>query len=288
MTKSTLMHLRIPFSYFLLPVFLFAASLADDINWIRFTVAFIVIHFLLYPASNAFNSYYDRDTGSIGGLKNPPPVDRELLSVSLIIDCLAVICGFILSWQFAGAVFFYGICSKIYSHDKTRLKKKPILSWLGTGIVQGGFIFLVAYFAIQGKSLFFTPPTHIIYASVLASLFMLGFYPLTQIYQHEEDKKHGDTTISMLLGIRGTFIFSGLILLVSSIGFCWFFASLGRPVLSLLFVVLQLHAAGYLVHWFMLAIKNEKNANYWHSMRMNIISATGMNLFCVLLLVIRG
>lgn len=288
MTKSTFMHLRIPFSYFLMPVFLLAAGLADRINWISFTIAFLIMHFLLYPASNAFNSYYDRDDGSIGGLKNPPAVDKDLLPVALVLDCLAVIFGFLLSWQFAVALFFYGICSKLYSHDKIRLKKMPVISWLGTGIVQGGFVFLVAYFAIQGKSVFFPPPAHVLNASVLVSLLMLGFYPLTQIYQHEEDRKHGDTTISMLLGVRGTFILSGFLLTVSTVGLCWFFASLGKSAFSLLFIILQLHAAGYLLHWFLLVVKNGRNADYEHSMRMNIVSATGMNLFCLLLLLIRG
>jgi 1,4-dihydroxy-2-naphthoate octaprenyltransferase len=270
-----------------MPVFLMAACFADDMNLTRFTLAFLVIHFLLYPASNAFNSYYDRDTGSIGGLKNPPAVDRELLPVSLMLDCLAVICGCFLSWQFAAAVLFYGICSKIYSHDKIRLKKRPVLSWLGTGIVQGGFVFLVAYFAIQGKSVFFMPPVHVAFASLLISLIVMGSYPLTQIYQHEADGQRGDTTISMLLGIRGTFIVSGLILLISAVGFCWLLADLGKAVLPLLFAVLQLHTAFYLLHWFKLVLKDEKNADYEHAMRMNAVSATGMNLFCVLFLVIR-
>jgi len=233
------MHPGIPFSWFPMPVFLLAACFTDDIGWTRFSMAFIVIHFLLYPASNAFNSYYDGDTGSIGGLKNPPAVDSELLPVSLMLDCLAVIFGCFLSWQFAAALLFYGICSKIYSHDKIRLKKRPVVSWLGISIVQGGFIFLVAYFAIQDKSLFFKPPPHVVYASVLISLLMMGSYPLTQIYQHDADEKRGDMTISMLLGIKGTFIVTGLILLISAAGFCCLFAGLGKPVLSLLFAVLQ-------------------------------------------------
>ena len=32
---------------------------------------FVILHILVYPASNGYNSYMDRDEGSIGGLKNP-------------------------------------------------------------------------------------------------------------------------------------------------------------------------------------------------------------------------
>ena len=37
-----------------------------------------------------------------------------------------------------------------------------------------------------------------------------GVYPLTQIYQHEQDLADGVTTISYKLGYRGTFIFSAI------------------------------------------------------------------------------
>jgi hypothetical protein len=41
----------------------------------------------------------------------------------------------------------------------------------------------------------------------VASLFIGSVYPLTQIYQHEADKKDGVTTISYKLGYVGTFFF---------------------------------------------------------------------------------
>src|SRR3954471_3392589 len=45
-------------------------------------------------------------------------------------------------------------------------------------------------------------------AMLIATLLIGAYYPLTQIYQHEEDSARGDVTISILLGIKGTFIFS--------------------------------------------------------------------------------
>ena len=78
MKKSTLLHLRIPFSFFLLPVFLFAAAIVDVFDWGNFWMLFFILHFLVYPASNGYNSYFDKDEESIGGLKNPPKVSKEL------------------------------------------------------------------------------------------------------------------------------------------------------------------------------------------------------------------
>jgi 1,4-dihydroxy-2-naphthoate octaprenyltransferase len=44
----------------------------------------------------------------------------------------------------------------------------------------------------------------------VASLFIGSVYPLTQIYQHEADKKDGVTSLSYKLGYSGTFVFSGI------------------------------------------------------------------------------
>lgn len=62
--KATWLHLRIPFSLFLMPVFLFATSQAESINFREWFLAFVAIHLFLYPASNAYNSYFDRDEGT--------------------------------------------------------------------------------------------------------------------------------------------------------------------------------------------------------------------------------
>src|SRR3954469_16180666 len=94
-SKSTLLHLRIPFSYFLLPVYLFAVSVSPNITEKRLLWVFIILHLLLYPASNGFNSYFDKDEKSIGGLKNPPPVQKGLYWTSLLLDMVAVVVGFI-------------------------------------------------------------------------------------------------------------------------------------------------------------------------------------------------
>ncbi len=96
LTKSSILHLRISFSYFLMPTYLFALNCAEKpIPW-KTVLVFFILHFLLYPASNSYNSYYDRDTDSIGLLKNPPPVEKELLTVSLMLDALAVLLS--LNW----------------------------------------------------------------------------------------------------------------------------------------------------------------------------------------------
>ena len=141
--KSTLLHLRIPFSFFLLPIFLFAMATArfrmDYNSWL----VFAILHLLLYPASNGFNSYYDKDEKSIGGLQNPPPVSKQLLIYSLLLDLIAILLALSLDFGFALMIFGYGMVSKAYSHPSIRLKKYPILGWLTIGIFQGFFTVLM-------------------------------------------------------------------------------------------------------------------------------------------------
>src|SRR5690606_37770715 len=84
--KETLVLLRLPFSVFLLPVLLFAWSLSPERNPLTALLVFFILHLLVYPASNGYNSYHDKDTGSIGGLKAPPQPKEELLWLVTAMD----------------------------------------------------------------------------------------------------------------------------------------------------------------------------------------------------------
>src|SRR4051812_7917758 len=125
--KSVWLHLRIPFSLYLMPFFCFALSQSQDPKLLNVILSFLVIHLFFYPASNGYNSYYDKDEESIGGLKNPPPVDKDLYKAALLFDAIALGLSLIISWRFAVMVLIIGMVSKAYSHPAVRLKKYPIL-----------------------------------------------------------------------------------------------------------------------------------------------------------------
>lgn len=150
--KATWLHLRIPFSLFLMPIFLFATSQAESINPTNWLLAFVAIHLFLYPASNAYNSYFDKDKGSIGGLEKPPPVSKELYWVALFFDLIAVLIAGFISWQFAADLLIYGLVSKAYSHPAIRLKKYAFVSLLVVAIFQGFFTYMMSMQAIMGVS----------------------------------------------------------------------------------------------------------------------------------------
>ncbi len=89
-SSSTIRLLRIPFSFFLSPLFFFALSQVADIDWTRAGLIFLILHFFIYPASNGYNSYMDRDTDSIGGLEKPPPPSPDLFLTTIVLDLAEV------------------------------------------------------------------------------------------------------------------------------------------------------------------------------------------------------
>ena len=286
--KNIILHLRIPFSLFLMPVFWFAVSQSQNPNWGIAAGLFLVLHLLIYPASNAYNSYFDKDEGSIGGLENPPPVSLELFYISWILDIVAIIVAYFLGgWILSLALIIYSSISKAYSNDKIRLKKYPIISWVTVGIFQGAFTYLTVIQAVDKIELREIWQNKYLFPAILSSLNLLGFYPMTQIYQHEEDARRGDMTMSRLLGIKGTFIFTASIFLFVTIGFFFYFQETliyNFPAFAIYLLVMS-PVLIYFNLWFLKVLKNENQADFHHTMRLNMLGSVCLNLFFILLLI---
>ncbi|GAB4333663.1 MAG: hypothetical protein OHK0038_09990 [Flammeovirgaceae bacterium] len=275
-----------------MPVFLFAAATVSEqksLNIFNFCLAFVALHFFVYPASNGYNSYFDKDEGSIGGLETPPPVEKELYDVSLIFDVIGLLIALCISIEFAISLFVYGLASKAYSHPSIRLKKRPFMGWLTVGFFQGAFTWWMSYRAVINESyrlpykelcnaLFFFD--ELILPALLSSVLLLGSYPMTQIYQHEEDSKRGDKTLSLILGIRGTFIFTMVCFSVAAMGFTYYFWKImNNWKLAIAFHVFLVPVFVYFILWAIRTFNDEKEANFRSTMRLNLISSLCMNLF---------
>ncbi|MBX2911422.1 MAG: UbiA family prenyltransferase [Cyclobacteriaceae bacterium] len=278
---STLLHLRIPFSYFLMPVYFFALGNSPNFNESRIVISFLAIHLLLYPASNGYNSYFDKDDKSIGGLKDPPPVRQGLYFAALLMDVMAVLLGLQVSILFATMLFIYGMASKAYSHPSVRLKKHPVGGWLVTGFFQGFFAFLMGYEGINSLGLNGFLKPNILIPAALSSVMLMGSYPMTQIYQHEEDERHGDKTISMVMGVRGTFLLTAVLFVLASSGFFVFFEICFNTKYAILFLAFLSPALVYFLVWFWKVNSDGSLANYGWAMWLNFISATCLNGFFI-------
>lgn len=279
---STLQLLRFPFSYFLMPVYFFALSFVEHIDWLRAGLIFLLIHLLLYPSSNGYNSYMDRDTGSIGGIKHPMQPTRELFYVTVIMDILAGALSFFISAWFGLAFVFYIICSRLYSYRGIRLKQYPIIGYLTVIINQGAVIF---FMVAHGASIDLT--VNVSNVGMLASGFLIGgFYPITQIYQHQQDKEDGVKTISILLGKRGTFFFCAV---MYTIAFGLLFMDYMNNSALNDFLVLQAFFVPVIVfflRWFIMVWKDGDKADFKHTMQMNWLAGTCTNLAFITIIII--
>jgi 1,4-dihydroxy-2-naphthoate octaprenyltransferase len=279
---SIVLHLRIPFSFFLLPVYLFALAISPNFGESRLIWSFIIIHLFLYPASNAYNSYFDKDEKSIGGLKNPPPVTKGLYFVSLFFDFIAIVLALVkVGWLFSFMLLIYGLVSKAYSHPSIRLKKYPLKGWLVIGLFQGFFTFLMCYVGINGFGIENLMQAKVLFPALLTSIMLWGNYPMTQVYQHEEDAKHGDKTMSMLLGIRGTFIFVQIVFALAAASFVIFFNQYYSIALGYDFLIALSPVVLFFMFWFYKVWNDESQANYSYTMWLNFISSLCLNGFFI-------
>jgi 1,4-dihydroxy-2-naphthoate polyprenyltransferase len=282
--KSTVKHLRLPFSFHLMPVFLFALSQAGTINWKNTTLAFLILHILIYPSSNGYNSYQDKDETSIGGLKYPPKVSENLFYVTLLFDLAGIVLALFVSLNFSLFVVLYVLISRAYSYRKLRLKKYAIIGFLTVFLFQGAFSYLMVSSALTEFSfaLFFTA-NNLICMSV-ASLFIGSVYPLTQIYQHQSDKKDGVTTISYKLGYFGTFVFSSVMFGIASALLYYYFDKKDQIIALILFFTLMFPVVIRLLLWFNKVRKDSTHANFENTMSMNLMASACMNTYFFILI----
>jgi 1,4-dihydroxy-2-naphthoate polyprenyltransferase len=284
--RNTIRHLRIPFSLLLMPVYMFALSQADQFIWPDAVAGFLILHFLLFPSTNGYNSYEDRDSSSIGGLKYPPRVSRNLFKVTLVMDFLAIGSGFWISFPFVMMTTLFIVMSRVYSFRQIRLKKYPVSAFIIVFIFQGGFVYLMASESITHvfKNHSFSY-NHLI-CMLISSFFMGSMYPLTQIYQHESDRKDGIVSISAKLGYFGTFVFSGVLFALGTGLMCYYFLNIHQAGAILLFAIFIIPVVLRMAKWFNGVKSNPLNADYDHTMQMNRWSAWSMNLFFITLFVI--
>jgi 4-hydroxybenzoate polyprenyltransferase len=151
----------------------------------------------------ALNSAYDRDEGDIAYLRRPPTPPAHLASFGFCLMTLGMLGSFLLPAGYRAA---YAIClglSVLYSVPPFRLKAVPGADWV---INMWGFGTLTPYagWAATGIPLDYT---HGMVLLAFCPLFA-ALYPLTQIYQLEEDSRRGDRTLALMLGVRRSLLVS--------------------------------------------------------------------------------
>jgi len=280
---STIKLLRIPFSFFLSPIYFFALAQVPRINWFNAVLIFFIIHFLIYPASNGYNSFMDRDTESIGGLEKPPPPSRQLFRVTVVLDSIGILLSLFIGPVFTLVILFYIGASKAYSYRGIRLKKYPYLGYFIVILFQGAVTFWLVYYGSNSEQNIWVPWQ----GMVICSLLVGGFYPLTQIYQHKQDLDDGVNTISYKLGYIGTFIFCAIVYILAWVFMAQFFISNKHRDQLLVIGIFFIPVIVFFIRWFVLVYRNTKEANFKNTMKMNWLAATCTNISFLILLIWR-
>jgi 1,4-dihydroxy-2-naphthoate octaprenyltransferase len=286
---SFLILLRIPFSFYLLPVFLFALSYAESIDIEKSTHLFILLHLLIYPASNGFNSFQDKDKTSIGGLSNPPQPNNTLLYVSMALNLIAIAYSYWIHPFLCLLITCYIIASIAYSWKIIRLKKYPLYSFITVVFFQGFITYISTYLFCQQSSY---PEnlgqTNFLLPAIISSLMVAGAYPMTQIYQHEADKLSGDLTLSRVLGIKGTFAFSALMNTMVFIIMGYFLVNTNQSHFFYLFIIFVFPPLSFFTWWYNKVRKSDVYANFRYTMILNNISSISLVLYYLLIIILEN
>lgn len=192
--------------------------LSDRMNMIDFWIQFLNVHLLLFGGATAYNSFWDKDEGPIGGLMNPPEMKSWMHPVSLVFMLIgwgwAFLYGWVYFWIFGLSLMLFWL----YSTPHARWKGDPVLSMFAIAISTGFNSVLLGHIAAGGS-------VHLllIIAASGASLILLSLYPVSQIYQGEVDQDRGDQTFYLRYGLNGVKVFfrisylTGLIILSISL-----------------------------------------------------------------------
>lgn len=266
-----------------MPVYWFALSFIKDINVINAVLIFLIIHVLVYPSSNGYNSYMDRDTTSIGGIENPSQPTKQLFYFTVVMDAMSILLALLISLLTATCIFIYILFSRLYSYRKIRLKKYAIIGYLVVILNQGGLIFYTVFHAANNDLNAIAPWLGMLCATLLIG----GFYPITQIYQHKDDAADNVKTISMLLGKKGTFIFCSIIYAAAFALLFYYYSLIHKVHLFVILILFFLPVLIYFMVWFLQVNKNMSNADFKHTMRMNKLASCCTNLAFITLLILQ-
>lgn len=201
------LHLRWHYQLFILSGgFLLGGFLSADLDPQSFITQFFNVHLLLFGGATAYNSYWDKDEGAIGGLLNPPKMHEWMWPASLLFQLVGFVIAIREGVLFAGVYLTSMLFFWLYSTPLARWKSHPIKSLVAIGVSTGSNSVLLGY--LSAGNLIVGWPVWL--ASAGVTFMLLSLYPISQIYQLDEDRKRGDRTFAVRYGKRGvTRFFAG-------------------------------------------------------------------------------
>jgi 4-hydroxybenzoate polyprenyltransferase len=144
----------------------------------------------------AINSAFDQDEGDIAYLREPPPPPAHLFAFGFSLMVAGQLVAFLLPRPYALAYACCFALSVLYSVPPFRLKAVAGADWL---INMWGFGTLTPFAGWAATGIPLDPARGLVLLA-FCPLFA-ALYPLTQLYQMEEDRQRGDRTLAIRLGL---------------------------------------------------------------------------------------
>jgi 4-hydroxybenzoate polyprenyltransferase len=174
-----------------------AGNSGHPIETVAVLQALVAWVLLLNAGTLALNSFFDKDDGDIGYLMSPPEAPKYLGLFGAGLMLAGLVPAAFVSGKF---LLVYSVClimSFLYSCPPFRLKAVPGMDLLINAVGFGGFTFLAGALALSS-----VVSIEVLILSAGFLFLFAGFYPLTQLYQSDEDSKRGDRTLVVAIGKR--------------------------------------------------------------------------------------
>jgi 1,4-dihydroxy-2-naphthoate octaprenyltransferase len=120
---------------------------------------------------------------------------------------------------------------------------------------------------------------------IAASLLIGGFYPLTQIYQHDADRKDGVLSISARLGYRGTFIFCAIIYSMAMGVLGFYYMEMHQFPKFIMLTTMLLPVLIFFLKWAKSVWRDVSAANFNNTMRLNVVASICTSIAFIILII---
>ena len=145
----------------------------------------------------AINSAFDKDEGDVAYLRRPPRPPTGLFPFGLGLMVAGLLVSLVLPRPYTWLYLACLVMSVLYSVPPMRLKAVAGADWI-INLLGFGTLTPLAGWASTGEGL-------TVWGWFLVWGFgalFAGLYPLTQLYQFDEDEQRGDRTFALILGKR--------------------------------------------------------------------------------------
>ncbi|MEX0684647.1 MAG: UbiA family prenyltransferase [Balneolales bacterium] len=273
-----IIHLRWHYQVFILSGCYLLGGLyyAGNPEWPVFAVQFINVHLFLFGGATAYNSFWDKDKGRIGGLKHPPGMTKWMHPASLMLQFFGLLLALPLGYYYSGVYLISMIMFWLYSTPLAKWKGRPWLSMVAISVSTGVCAFLLGHFALGGS-----PDPWLLLPATGCSLILLSLYPVSQIFQMDEDLERGYHTFAITYGLQGIkrFFVAAFTTGIFIIGFTLRWVD---DQIALIFLMVS-GAAGILIALQLKQIKGVES-DYERVMKMKYVTSFAFVLFITICL----